>query len=408
MPNPQNIKQLQSFMGAINYYSKFIPHLSSIAAPLNELRKKGQPFTWKRSQQEAFDNLKKQLVSAEVMVHYNPKLPLKLDCDASKYGLGAVLSHSFPDGSERPITSISRTLNTSERQYSQIEREALSIVYGVSKFRQFLYGRTFTLVTDHKPLVTLFNPSKSIPEVAADRIKRWAIYLMSYSYNLKYRSSEKHSNADVLSRLPLNFTSNISSDISGSNFHVMQIENTLLNYHAVAEATRNDLILRRVLNYLEDKWPAKVDADLLPFWRRRLELTKENGCLLWGTRIIIPYKLRQGAIQLLHSSHIGIVKMKQLARSYIWWPYIDKEIELMVNNCLSCQTWQNNPPSSPLHPWEYPDGPWQRIHVDFAGPFFGKMWLLVTDAYSKWPEIISMKSITTERTVSELRNMFTI
>ena len=102
-------------------------------------------------------------VSAKVLVHYNPDLPVKLDCDASAYGIGAVLSHVFSDGVEKPIAYTSRTLSQSERGYAQIEKEALSLVYGVKKFHRFIYGRMFTLVTDHKPLTAILSPKKSLP-----------------------------------------------------------------------------------------------------------------------------------------------------------------------------------------------------------------------------------------------------
>ena len=125
-------------------------------------------------------------------MHYQNNLPLKLDADASQYGVGAVISHVFPNGEEKPIAFASRTLNKSERNYEQIE-----------KFHQYLYGRKFLLVTDHKPLVTLLGPKSGIPTLAAARLQRWAILLSAYQYEIEYRSTLKHANADCLSRLPL-------------------------------------------------------------------------------------------------------------------------------------------------------------------------------------------------------------
>ena len=124
--------------------------------------------------------LKEQLVSAQVLVHYNSELPLRLACDASAYGIRAVLSHTMPGESERPISYGSKTLSKSEQHYSQIEKGAPSLIFGVRKFHQFLYGRPFTLVTDHKPLTTIFGSKKEIPTVTAARLQRWAILLMAY------------------------------------------------------------------------------------------------------------------------------------------------------------------------------------------------------------------------------------
>jgi hypothetical protein len=112
------------------------------------------------------------LTSSEVLTHFNPSLQLQLACDASPYGVGAVLSHVLPSGEEKPITFASRTLNKAESNYAQLEREALRIVFGVRKFRQYLYGRRFTLLTDHRPLTTILGPHTGIPLLAASRLQR--------------------------------------------------------------------------------------------------------------------------------------------------------------------------------------------------------------------------------------------
>lgn len=108
----------------------------------------------------------------------------------------------------------------------------------------------------------------------------------------------------------------------------------------------------------------------------------------------------------LHEGHVGTVKMKSLARSYVWWPGIDKQIEDITKTCPGCQGIQNAPPQAPLHPWEWPSTPWQRVHIDFAGPFMNSMFLIAVDAHSKWPEVVTMKSTSSEKTISVLRTIF--
>ena len=136
------------------------------------------------------------------------------------------------------------------------------------------------------------------------------------------------------------------------------------------------------------------DEAIKPFYQRKDELTVHCGVLMPGHRAVIPAKLRNQVLTELHEGHLGIVKMKSLARSYIWWPKIDKDIEHLAKSCPGCQLQQNEAGKVPLHlhPWEWPTTPWQRIHLDFAGPFLGRMFLIIVDAHSKWPEVEIMPS----------------
>ena len=161
-PHPENIQQLRSFLGLVHYYGKFIPNLATVTEPLNQLLHKGTQWQWSSDCEKAFAQLKNTLSSSPVLVHYDTNSPLRLACDASAYGVGAVISHTMPDGSEKPVAFASRTLTKAERNYAQLEKEALSIIFGIRKFHPYLYGRQFTLVTDHKPLVTILHPRKGI------------------------------------------------------------------------------------------------------------------------------------------------------------------------------------------------------------------------------------------------------
>ena len=127
---------------------------------------------------------------------------------------------------------------------------------------------------------------------------------------------------------------------------------------------------------------------------------------MWGSRVIIPPKYQVQLLEQLHEGHPGIVRMKALAGSYIWWPGMDREIEQAAKGCTSCQLTQNNPKTTPLHAWEWPVRPWQRIYVEFAGPFLGTMFLVVVDSHSKWPEVIQMTTTSAARTIDELRKLF--
>ena len=127
---------------------------------------------------------------------------------------------------------------------------------------------------------------------------------------------------------------------------------------------------------------------------------------MWGVRVVVPRKLQEQVLQELHQTHSGISRTKAIARSYVWWPQIDYQVEKMIKSCTRCQMARNAPAVAPLHPWIWPARPWQRIHIDFAGPFCRRMFLLIVDAHSKWPEIIEMKSTTASATIQELRRLF--
>ena len=157
-PVPENVTQLRAFLGLVNYYSHFLPNMASVLHPLYQLLKKDKKYTWTTTAQNAFDTVKEMITSDTVLTHYDPELPVKLACDASSYGLCAVILHVTENGEERPIAFALRTLNAADENYAQIQKEALSIIWGVKKFHCFLFGRKLTLVTDHQPLISIFGP----------------------------------------------------------------------------------------------------------------------------------------------------------------------------------------------------------------------------------------------------------
>ena len=177
---------------------------------------------------------------------------MKMAGDASAYGIGAVISHVYLDGRERPIAYASRTLTNAEKNYPQIEREALSLVYGIRKFHQYLYGRKFVLVTDHKPLTTLLGPKKSIPPLAAARQQRWALLLSAYTYEIEWKPTREHANADGLSQLPLQGEKpECQSSTADTAFVIGQVQALPVTAEGLETATRQDSLLSKVHLYVE-------------------------------------------------------------------------------------------------------------------------------------------------------------
>ncbi|GFV09923.1 transposon Tf2-9 polyprotein [Trichonephila clavipes] len=333
---------------------------TTIANPLHNLTKKNVRFLWSKDCQVAFEQIKKEICSPKILVHYDPSLPLTLASDASPVGIGCVLSHVYPDGSERPIAFASRTLSGSEKKYSQIDKEALSIVWAVRKFYLYLKGRRFTLITDHKPLIAIFGSKRGLPVLAATRLLHYALILQSFEFDIIFRKTIEHGNADFLSRLPKTSEElEVKDDIT--IFQMSQIEALPVTSKELRQETSKDIELGPLLRALRE------GKDLQG---REAQYTIEDGCIMYGQRVCIPRKFRKNVLEELHAGHLGIVKMKAIARSFVYWKNIDNDIEEAAKNCVDCARYKADPPKSKVHYWEYPSMPWERIHVDFAGPIF--------------------------------------
>lgn len=170
-PNPTDKQQLRSFLALINYYGKFIPQFSTVVQPMTRLLGAEVPWKWDKHCDEAARRSKELLSSAEVLTHYDADRPIQLLCDASSYGVGAVLSHMYPDGTPQLMAYASRTLNSANRNYSQLEKEAPALIFRIKSFI-FVYGHASRLFTDHKPLQAIFGPKKGDPSVAASWLQR--------------------------------------------------------------------------------------------------------------------------------------------------------------------------------------------------------------------------------------------
>ena len=403
---PQNVAELQSFIGSANFVRKFVPHFAEIAAPLYDLLKKGGKWHWETTHEQAFGKLKDAMCSEALLAHYDLQRPTVLQVDASGVGLGAVLLQKQENGELRPIAFMSRKLTPAESRYAQIEREALAVVFGVTKFRQYLLGREFIVVTDHRPLLKLLGNHEDVPTLASNRIKKWALQLAAYDYEMQYLAGKENVHADFLSRQPMQSVS--PSEEETVTVQVLLIENDSIIKAAVVRAeSAKDSVLAKVIRYTVNGWPAEIEEDLKAYASKRMELSVENDILLWDNRVVIPSSLRMLLLRDLHAEHFGMVKMKQVARRYLWWPHIDQDIESKVNACLQCQENAKCPPAKP-GVWSWPTGPWKRIHIDFAGPFLGKMFLVVVDAYSKYLDVIPMAHATSATTISALRHLFSV
>lgn len=414
MKCPKNLSELRAYLGMVTFYSKFIKNMSKLASPLYHLLKKNTPFKWTKIQNKAFSDIKEAIINSCTLSHYDPDCQLVVNTDASAMGIAGVLSQ-VKDHKIVPLAFCSKTLNKAEAKYSVLHKEALAIVFTIKYFHQYLYGQNFILNCDHKPLISIFGEKKAIPIMSAQRLQRYAVFLQGYNYVIKYIKGNQNVNADALSRLPVESDSNVQvlddDYIGEENFHlnfVLEEIDSISDLEIVTE-TQKDNVLRNVYQFiLSNKWPEKevISCELKPYYDRRNELSVANGFILWGHKLIIPTNCRTYLLRELHSTHMGIVKTKSIARGFLWWPGLDSDIEGMTKTCESCIEHGGNPSQSPLNCWPAPKGPGKRVHIDFFGPWNNMMFVVILDAYSKWLFVKKMNDITSSTTIQILREYF--
>lgn len=183
---PKDIGELRALLGAINWYNKFIYQLKQYRGPLDELLRDDVEFKWGELQQQSFNKLKNILASDLVLTHYDPSKTIIVAADASSYGMSAVLMHETSDGKRRPILHASASFTNAEKNYPQVQREALALKFAVEKFHRYIYGRKFTLQTDYQPLHSIFSSKSGIPVYTANRLQRYVLVLLAYDFEIEY------------------------------------------------------------------------------------------------------------------------------------------------------------------------------------------------------------------------------
>jgi hypothetical protein len=216
----------------------------------------------------------------------------------------------------------------------------------------------------------------------------------------------------MLSRLIGNFTvpeedyiiacAELENDINA--ILEFSIQNLPLDFNTIKEATKDDAIMQNIIQYVVNQWPEKENLTEAEknFYNRRENLSISQNCLMFANRLVIPKFHRRKVLESLHQGHPGISSMKSIARNFVYWPNIDKEIEIFVKQCSPCQSTAKSPTKTLLHSWPIPEAQWKRVHADFAGPFINKFFLITVDSYSKWPEVLILTTMTSSATVDKL------
>ena len=411
MPVPQDKHDLQRFLGMVNFIAPHLPNLSQLTAPLRDLLKKTNIWQWDADHQSIFEKTK-QLVSTNICLqYYDPTADVQLEVDASIKGLGATLIQN-----KQPVAFASKSLTPAETNYSNIERECLAIVHGIQRFHHYLYGRSFTIISDHKPLeVILHKPLHRAPP----RIQRMMTKIQGYNYTIKYLPGPQLVISDTLSRLPNPPTRvNVSIDDHVNEITINEctdISIDLLNFSPAKQSelrhsTSDEPVMRTLSDLIHTGWPEKISdipKEVREFWSYRDELSMQNGIILKGNQVVIPAPLRPNILQQLHASHQGIEKTKKLARESVYWPGMPKSIENTCASCSLCQEMQHQQPSQQLQPHERPLSPWVKVGTDLFS-IGNEHYLLISDYYSRYPIVKKLPSLNASATIKATKEAFSI
>lgn len=410
-PTPSNLRQCRSFVGLCQYYRRFVPNFSAIAAPLHALTKKGAPFVWSIECQTAFEQLKDALIGADVLALPSDEGLYILDCDASDKAIGAVLSQ-IQDGEERPICYASQLYDKHQQNYNVTRKELLAMVTFVKKFRQYLLGRHFLIRTDHAALQWLRRTPEPIGQQA-----RWLEILEEFDFRVEHRAGSLHNNADSMSRRvaathaqPADSSQPASADPSTERVDRIDWPTAQQNDPTVGEIYR---LIRTGTPRPSPESVSDCSAEMKSLCAQydRLRIT-ENGILCrtffhtdTGTtsdQIIVPHALRREITDDLHrglnGGHLGHRRSKLLLQKRFFWPGWSTDVQLAKRRCDQCAKFQRPRPhrQGNLQPMLTGE-PWERLGIDVTGPHptssKGNVYILtVIDHFTKWVELMPMRN----------------
>ena len=398
---PKSREELVSFLQMMAYLSRYITNFSSRCEPLRRLTHNKAKFDWTTEQQDAFEDLKEAITTAPVLVPYKPDRETLVICDGSPTGLGGGLFQKTDQGFQ-PVHFVSRTLTDTEKRYSQIEREALAAEFTTTRLSIYLLGAPhFQLATDHKPLLPLLNnPKAKLPP----RIERIVMKMQNLDYTAIHIAG-KSNMTDYISRHAIPDEQHYDKE-----HYIKAIVET---NHAVVmatiqKATREDRELQKLQTaLLTGRWD-RNDPDIAPYYDLRAEIYTSEDVVLRLDKIIPPESLRDKIITVSHKQgHLGMAKTKELLRRKYWFPGMNRRIEATVSTCFSCQVSTNTPHTEPAKMTELPERPWDTVEADFCGPLPNNEYaLVVTDQYSRYPEVEFVTSTACKPTRKKLKKMF--
>ena len=395
----------------VNQLSKFLPELAIINEPLRQLLRKDREWIWDSAQKDAFNAIKEALVSTPVLAHYDPKRQTIVAADACQNGLGAVLLQVDADGNRRPICYASRSLTDAETRYAVIEKEALAATWACEKFSDYILGMSFTLETDHKPLVPLLSTTDL--DKMPPRVLRFRLRMMRFSPVVIHVQGKDQTTADALSRAPVGKATPAEELLIGevdefTSLTIKYLPATAVRLHQIMEAQDQDAICCEVKTYVRNGWPGYMPQQPLirPYWEKRHHLTIHNGLLMYNDCIVMPQALQLETLDQLHQGHLGITKCRSRAMNSVWWPLISKQVEAMCNRCTTCAIHRPER-KEPLLASSFPEYAWERVGTDLF-ELEKKTYIIVVDFFSRWIECWHLAQTTSAHAIEVLKSIFSV
>ncbi|KAA0055700.1 Ty3/gypsy retrotransposon protein [Cucumis melo var. makuwa] len=376
-PTPTNVREVRGFLGLTGYYRRFVKNYGAIAAPLTQLLKKGT-YKWDAEAEDAFNKLKKAMMTLPVLTMPDFNLPFEIESDASGVGVGAVLTQC-----RKPVAYFSKTLSMRDRARPVYERELLAVVLAVQRWRPYLLGRKFTVKTDQRSLKFLLEQ-----RVVQPQYQKWVAKLLGYSFEVVYQPGLENKAADALSRAP-------------PAVHLSQITAPpMIDMEIIKEETKLDPALQEITRILEEGME-------IPHY------TLQQGVLKFKGRLVIPNKstLIPTILHTYHDSvfggHSGFLRTYKRLTGEIYWKGMKKDIMRYCEECAICQRNKSSAlsPAGLLMPLEIPDAIWSDISMDFIeGLPKSKGWdviFVVVDRLSKYGHFLLLKHPFSAKMVAE-------
>lgn len=377
-PEPRNEKQLQSFLGLCSYFRKYIQNYAVIARPLTDMLRKDKKFEFNNEHRLVFNMLKEKLTSKPVLKIYEPKAETELHTDASSIAYAAILLQKDDNSELHPVHYMSKRTTDAESKYTSYELEALAIIEGIKKFRHYLYGKHFKIVTDCKAFQMTLN-KKDL--AMSTRVARWILFLQDYDFTIEHREGSKMKHTDALSRNP--YVALIFSDLHSD----------------LRRAQESDNGLNAIINILRD---GKLYNDFY----------LQGGLLCKGPQhcLVVPQKMEIEIIKRAHDNgHFSKKKTMELINKDYYIPKLEKKIEDYIATCIPCllASRKEGKREGFLNPIEKGDTPLHTLHLDHIGPLTEtrKQYnyiLTIVDAFTKFVWLFPTKSTSTQEVLNKL------